>query len=335
MKTLPGALLAAFLAHAALAADPRAGHAVDTPPQDSHAAQSFEEQAADPHAAHRTEGQAEDPHAAHGTEGQAEDPHAGHGVDEEGPTPTGAPAPEAAYSGPRHAADALFGPAEMDRARQVLRHEHGAMTTHGVLVDRLETVLESGRDGYVWDAQGWYGSDLDKLWIKTEGEGRFGGPAEEAELQVLWSRAVTPWFDAQAGVRYDFRPDPGRAHLVLGLQGLMPYLFEVDAAAFVSEEGDVSARLEAEYDLRVTQRLVVQPRAELELAVQDVPELGIGSGVNDLELGLRLRYEVVPELAPYVGLEWTRSFGETADFARAEGEDTSDMVFVAGATFWF
>lgn len=335
MKTLAALLAAALLAAApARAEDPHAAHAMETPQQDTHAGHGAGEQAADPHAGHAPGEPPADPHATPEPEERTRDPHAGHGVRQEEPPPE-APPPPAAYAGPRHAADVLFDPADMARARHVLHLEHGAMSTRGVWVDRLETPLESGRDGYAWDAQGWYGGDLNKLWIKTEGKGRFGGRAEEVELQALWSRAVTPWFDAQAGVRYDFRPEPARAYLVLGLQGVMPYLFQVDAAAFVSEEGDVSARLEAEYELLITQRLILQPRAQVELSAQDVPELGVGSGVSDLELGLRLRYEVIRELAPYLGLEWERAFGETADFARAEGADTNDVFIVAGVNFRF
>jgi copper resistance protein B len=289
--------------------------------------------AQDPHAGHGAETEAQDRHTGHRAEEQVKDPHAGHAAEEA--EPARKEAPPAAYSGPRHAADTLFEPADMDRARRGLHHEHGGMTTRGLLVDRLETRLDSGEDGYAWDAQAWYGGDVDRLWIRTEGEGCFGGRTERAELQALWSRAVTPWFDLQAGVRYDFRPQPERGYLVLGLQGLVPYLFEVDAAAFVSDDGDVSARFEAEYDLLITQRLVLRPRAEVELALQEVPELGIGSGISKVEAGLRLRYEFAREFAPYAGLQWERALGDTADFSRAEGRSTNELLVVAGVNFWF
>jgi copper resistance protein B len=136
-------------------------------------------------------------------------------------------------------------------------------------------------------------------------------------------------------VRHDFKPDPSRTYGVLGIQGLAPYWFEVDAAGFVSNEGDVSARLEAEYDFLFTQKLILQPRTELNFAVQDVKELGIGSGLSTAELGLRLRYEIVREFAPYVGVSWTRLVGKTEDFARDEGEDVSSVSFVAGVPLWF
>lgn len=286
-----------------------------------------------------------DPHAEHDTgttrpvaPASPTDPHAGHDMGKMGdpvPTPPEAPPPAAAFSGPRHAADSVFDPSVMEDARERLRADQGAITSYRVLVDRLEARIHDGRDGYEWDAEGWYGGDIDKLWIKTEGEGTFGKTPEDAEVQALWSRSITPWFDLQAGARYDFRPEPERGYAVVGLQGLVPYLFEIDTAAFVSNEGDVSARLEAEYELPLTQRLIVQPRAEINLAVQEVRELGIGSGINDVELGLRLRYELAREFAPYVGVSWERKLGKTADFARGEGESVDDLFFVAGVRLWF
>lgn len=205
-----------------------------------------------------------------------------------------------------------------------------------VLADRLEYQTNEGDDLLLWDAQGWIGGDYNKLWVKTEGEYLFGSDRfEEAETQALYSRAIARYWDVQAGVRHDFKPDPSRTYGVIGLQGLAPYWFEVDSALFVSDEGDVTARIEAEYDLLFTQRLILQPRAELNFAFQDVDELGIGSGLSTAELGLRLRYEIRREIAPYIGVSWTRSVGDTADFARTEGEDPGKVSFVAGIRLWF
>lgn len=250
------------------------------------------------------------------------------------PTPE-PPPPQEAYSGPRHAADMLFDPGEMTRARAHLRAEQGAFKTYWIMVDRLDARFREGRDGYLWDAQAWYGGDIHKLWLKTEGEGTFDESTEQAEIQAVWSRAVTPWFDFQLGARHDFRPEPERTHLVLGLQGLVPYEYEIDAAAFLSEEGDLTARLEAEYDLQITQRLILQPRLELDFSAQDIPEIGTGSGVSSGELGARLRYEFAREFAPYVGIEYERRFGGTADYARAAGEDTGGWNVLAGLRAWF
>jgi copper resistance protein B len=238
-------------------------------------------------------------------------------------------------SGPAHAADQLFGAQAMAEAREGIRREHGDMTLGKLLIDRIEAKVRDGRDGYAWDAQGWYGGDIDKLWVKTEGEGAFGQAVEQAEVQALWSHAIGPFFDLQAGARYDIRPRPDRGYLVVGVQGLAPYWFEVDAAAFVSTKGDLSARVEAEYDQRITQKLILQPRIEFDLTAQDVPELGIGAGLSTAELGLRLRYELKPQFAPYIGVEYERAFGNTADLRRAAGEDVGGWSLLLGLRAWF
>lgn len=192
-----------------------------------------------------------------------------------------------------------------------------------------------GENVYAWDAQGWVGTDYDKLFLKSEGEQVLGGDLEQAEVQLLYSRLISDFFDAQVGVRYDFRPDPERAYGVIGLQGLAPQFFEVDAALFVSEKGDVSARFEAEYELLITQQLVLQPSAELDIAVQEVEELGIGSGPSGVELGLRLRYEITREFAPYIGVHYESDLFNTADLTRDEGEDVDAISVVAGLRLFF
>jgi copper resistance protein B len=250
--------------------------------------------------------------------------------------PPVAPPPRAAFSGPENAADTVWDPQLMARKRQEeLIAEHGGYTGYMVLFDRLEYRATDGRDGFAWDAEGWYGGDYDRLWIKTEGEGEFGRAVESAEVQALYSRAIGPWFNLQAGVRYDLRPRPDRGHLVVGVQGLAPYWFEIDAAAFLSEKGDLTARFEAEYDQRITNRLILQPRVEFDLAAQDVRELGVGAGLSTIEVGLRLRYEIEREFAPYVGVEYERRLGDTADFATAAGEDIGGWAFLVGLRSWF
>lgn len=266
--------------------------------------------------------------------------HQGHDRDgHDAAIPQSGPPPEA-FAGPEHAADTLFPRETMAEARAALLPELGGAMHRLFSIDRLEARLANGDDGYVWEFNAWYGGDIDKLWIKSEGEGEFGGSLEEAEIQALWSHAIGPYFDVQAGIRYDIRPNsvhhgPDRAHAVLGIQGLAPYFFEIDMAGFLSDAGDLTARIEAEYDQRITQRLILQPRIELSLAAQDIPEIGIGSGLSGLEAGLRLRYEVVPEFAPYIGVEWQRQFGATADFSRAAGGDPDRTVFLAGVKLWF
>lgn len=233
-------------------------------------------------------------------------------------------------------ADAYNDPAAQARARRALYREHGGGANYFVLGDRLEYQSNGGLSALLFDGQGWWGTDRNKLWLKSEIEYDFDARRfHEAEIEALWSRPIARYFDLQAGVRHDFEPDPSRNYGVIGVQGLAPYWFEIDAAVFVSGHGDITARFEAEYDLLLMQRLVLQPRTELNFAAQSVSELGIGSGLSTAELGLRLRYEITRQFAPYVGVNWTRSVGETADFARADGEDPSSISFVAGLRFWF
>jgi len=188
---------------------------------------------------------------------------------------------------------------------------------------------------FSWEAQGWIGDDYHKLWFKTQGDDLIDGPVQNAEMQVLYSRVIAAFWDLQLGARYDVNPNPSRGYAVFGVQGLAPYFFDVDAAAFVSNKGDVSARLEAEYELLITQRLIAKPSAEINAAIQDVEELGIGSGLSEVELGMRFRYEIVRELAPYLGVSWERAIGPTADRARRNGTDVGELTFVTGVRFWF
>ncbi len=191
-----------------------------------------------------------------------------------------------------------------------------------------------------WEAQGWHGSDYQKLWLKTEGEQSVEGASEgEAEVQALYSRVIAPFWDFQVGARYDKRwgpgPDIDRWFGVVGVQGFSPYEFETELALFVSEDADVSARLTATTDFLITQRLILQPRLETEVAAQGVSEFQVGQGVNYVDLGLRLRYEFKREFAPYVGVNWIRSLGETEDLIRADGGQVSDLALVFGISLWF
>lgn len=247
-------------------------------------------------------------------------------------TPASAAAPEAPAG---RAADRVHPPEEMAKARARLHAEHGGGTFGQLLIDRAEYRLEDGRDQFHWDAEAWWGGDLHRLVLTSEGEGTFGGEVEHAEMQALYAHTLDPYWDLQAGIRHDIRPNPSRTYAVLGVEGLAPYWFEVEAALFLSEKGDVLGRIEASYDQRITQRLILQPRAELNLAAQDVTDLGIGAGLSDAELGLRLRYEIRREFAPYVGLSYERKFGETGRLARGAGEDKDATALVAGIRLWF
>ncbi len=209
-----------------------------------------------------------------------------------------------------------------------------------VLFDQLEYQSMDGSDALRWDVLGWFGGDYNRLWVETEGEQRTDGDGGEIErIDVQYGRLIAPFWDFQVGLGYQRLygpgPDQDRVWAVVGLQGLAPYWFEVDANFRVSEDGDVSADLEAEYDLLVTQRLILQPRFETEFAAQEVEEFGLGSGFNSVGLSMRLRYEIRRGFAPYIGISWTRKLGDTADLARAEGEDTDDLALVGGLRFWF
>lgn len=257
----------------------------------------------------------------------------GHGAMDMTPIPEGPP-PASAGSGPPRAADAIWGADAMRASRNALRTENGGMNVFWFQGDRAEYRAREGGDGYLWDVQGYYGGDTDKFWFKSEGEGAFGEQVESAEIQGLWSHAIGPWWDLQAGVRQDLT-GPERTHAVIGVQGLAPYTFEVDAAAFLSNKGDLTASIEAELDQRITQRLLLQPRAEVSLSAQDIPELGIGAGLDSVELGLRLRYEIAREFAPYIGVEQEWKVGKSADYAHLAGEDPSVTNYVVGVRFWF
>ncbi len=208
-----------------------------------------------------------------------------------------------------------------------------------VLFDQLEYRAHEGADTFEWDAQGWIGTDWNKLWVKTEGGVALsGGRAADLEVQALYSRMIAPFWDVQAGLRYDRVFDGGqedRVLAVIGVQGLAPYRFEVEPALFISADGDVSARLAASYDLLFTQRLILQPRFESNVAVQRVRRFGVGRGLNDVQIEARLRYEIRREFAPYLGVSWTRKIGDTANLAEAAGEDVGTLSFVAGLRLWF
>jgi copper resistance protein B len=209
-----------------------------------------------------------------------------------------------------------------------------------LLVNQLEYQVGDSANSFGWDAVSWYGGDYNRLWLKTEGEWRTSGErGGEAEVQALYGRLIAPFWDFQAGLRYDQFSGAGfdrsRGFAVIGLQGLTPYRFEIEPALFISQDGDVSARLTATYDILLTQRLILQPRMDFNVAVQSVEDFDVGEGVNSLGLGLRLRYEIRREFAPYIGVQWLRQFGETADISRRGGGSAEDIAVVFGVRLWF
>jgi copper resistance protein B len=273
------------------------------------------------------------PEQHQGRQAPAADPHAGHAPAAVAPEPaipdTPPPPPPTEFY-----ADRRYSPESMKAARGQLRREHGAVIYSRVLVDVAEARLRDGPDGYGWEAEAFFGGDIHRFVLKSEGEGARGHGVEAAEVQALYSKAVAPYFDLQAGVRHDFEPK-GRTYLTVGTEGMFPYWFDVEAAAFLSTKGEVMARVEGSMDFRLTQRLILRPQAELSFAAQDTRATGIGSGLSSAELGLRLRYEIRREFAPYVGVTYERLFGRTADYARAEGEDRDAASLVVGVRAWF
>jgi copper resistance protein B len=201
-------------------------------------------------------------------------------------------------------------------------------------VDQLEIRSDNENSLFVWDAEGWVGKDLNKFWIKTDGEYN-NDQIEETEIQALYSRAVAPFWDLQLGWRRNIRPSPDRDWLAIGVKGLAPYFFDIDTALFVGDNGRTAARLQVEYEMMITQRLILTPEIELNLYGKDDPDVDVGSGLSDIEVGLRLRYEIRREFAPYIGVNWTHLYGDTADYARMEDEDIDDFQLVFGIRSWF
>lgn len=280
---------------------------------------------------------------AFGAQAQS-DPHAGHhghhGHHGGAAAPAAAPAQPPPAPPPQgevdHAADLYFDPARMARARAQLRAENGDIRLGAVFIDRLEAAFGEGETELAFEAQAWRGGDINRLWLKLEGEGAAGGRLEAAQAQLLYSRAVSPFWNLQAGVRQDLNrhgADPG--HLVLGAHGLAPHWWEVDGALFLSTDGELTAKAEAEYDQRLTQRLILQPRLEVTLAAEDAPTQGLGAGLTTWSAGMRLRYELAREFAPYVGVSWSGAAGDTAKLRRSQGEETQETRLLLGVRTWF
>lgn len=201
--------------------------------------------------------------------------------------------------------------------------------------DRLESRFYDGGQSVLWDVQSWIGRDYNKLYLESEGEWVNKEELEAAQVELLYGRTISSFWDFRAGARYDFEPNPERGFAVIGLQGLAPQWLEVELNGYLSEDGDVSAGLEVEYDILLSQRLILQPRLESEVSAQDIPEYGVGAGFTGIELGLRLRYELSRKFAPYVGVSWESALGETANIIEADGGDPDRTVFVVGVRFWF
>ncbi len=259
---------------------------------------------------------------------QSADPHAGHGsASSAGEAPADARDPNA-YADGLTLDSGPYIPAGVQPPHMADDHDFASL-----LVDRLEWV--GGDDGEfgAYDAQAWFGRTYRKLVLKAEGD-YDDGELDWSTTELLYSRAVASYWDLQGGARFDTGPGPERGWLAFGAEGLAPYWFEVEATAYLGENGRTGLKLQAEYELLLTQRLILQPRLELEANGKNDPKNATGQGLSSGSAGMRLRYEITRQLAPYVGVEWARNFGNTADYAHEEGGVTSEMRVVAGIRIW-
>ena len=202
------------------------------------------------------------------------------------------------------------------------------------MLDQLEYVQGRNGGGVAWDGRARIGYNLNQLWLRSQGQYAHG-KTRDADAELLWGHAVAPYWNVMTGVRHDFGGGPARNWAALGIQGLAPYLFYVEATAYVGPSGRTAARLKSEYDLLITQRLILTPELEANIYGRSDPARRLGSGVSDVSAALRLRYEVRRWLAPYVGIGWSRKFGATAAYARSDHEPVLDHQFMAGVRFWF
>jgi copper resistance protein B len=210
---------------------------------------------------------------------------------------------------------------------------HDQAVSYFVLIDQFE--WQGGGDGSAidWDTKGWIGGDVNRFWFRTEGKEEDG--LEQAQAHFLYGRAISPWWDLVLGVRQDFRPGPPQTWAAVGFRGLAPYWIEVEATAYVGEAGRTHFRFETEYELLLTNRLVLQPLVEMEIYGKSDPEHEMGAGLSTLDAGIRIRYEIRREIAPYVGVAWREKFGETADLAEAAGKETGSTQAAFGVRLWF
>jgi copper resistance protein B len=297
------------------------------------AARDMHDMHADPRNASSTDAGADGASSQEDVERQHRHPevqeHAAHArqpaSDDDGRPPSGHVAPPP----PQHGMESMTA-AEMV---EVMGMDDRARFGH-VAFDRFEYVDAGDGHALAWSARASYGGDIDRFAVRSEGE-RANGSFEHADAELLWSHAIAPFWDSQVGVRRNFGDGPGRNWAAFGVHGLAPYWFEVGATAYLGEQGRTALRAEIEYELLLTQRLVLQPRLELNAYGRRDPAARIGAGLADAEVGLRLRYEIRREVAPYIGVERRQRFGASADYARADGNDPGDTQWVVGVRFWF
>jgi copper resistance protein B len=267
--------------------------------------------------------------------------HPGHGShgDRTGlPQPAGADPGQAVHAAGAATREPVPAPTDADRAAAFPALAHGHSHGHGlhslVRFNRMEAWDADGRGGQAWEGKAWLGGDLQRLWLRSDGERRHG-QLESADLELLYGRGLTAWWDVLAGVRHDFAPGRSRDWLAVGVQGMAPYKFDVAATAYLGPGGQSAFKAEVEYELLLGPRLVLQPLLEVELHGRGDSTRHVGAGLSTAEAGLRLRYELHRRFAPYVGLVHERSFGRTADLRTGQGEPVRDTRWVAGVRFWF
>ncbi|MFD4838000.1 copper resistance protein B [Achromobacter sp. NPDC058515] len=207
--------------------------------------------------------------------------------------------------------------------------------TWQVLFDKFGVARNrDGQNSLEWDGRFWFGTPTDRLLIKTEGERESGG-GSDGKVEAFWSHAVSPFWDLQLGARRDVGTGPKRNWAAIGIEGALPYNIELETTAYAGPSGRTALALKAEYDLLLTQRLIFTPELEASLYGKNDPERGIGSGLSQGSLSLRLRYEVTREFAPYIGVSFERKFGQTARYAADAGASRSQTAVMAGVRYWF
>ena len=294
-------------------ADPHAGHAMPADPHAGHAMPNAED--------HSSHGTAADPHAGHA---MPTDPHTGHNMQTSSGTPR-EPIPTPTKQ-------------DFDDAFPVLKPhpmEHAPSFNSLVVFDHLEAWDNAHGSGQAWGIDSWFGNDINRLWIRSEGE-RSENALGDWSVDALYGHSISPWWDVVAGVRQDNnRESPDLTRAAFGLQGMSPYKFEVSAMAYIGGPRKAELAFEVEYDVLLTNRLILQPVVEASIVADDDPRRGVGKGLSSVEAGLRLRYEFTRKFAPYVGFVHERAFGNTADMHRDAGEGVSESRWVAGVRFWF
>lgn len=263
----------------------------------------------------------------------AQDEHAHHAAheatQEKIPSPSSdAPADHVAPPPPEHPMMPMSGDAMIDAMGM-----DDEATFAKIKIDRLERAFGGDSPAVSWDIDAWLGGDFDKLRIRSEGE-RVRGATEDADVEALWSHAVAPFWDTEIGVRHDVGSGPRRTWAAFGVQGLAPYWFELGATVYVGESGRTALRVEADYDLSLTQKLILQPRAEINGYGASDRSAGIRAGLSEVSVGLRLRYELRREFAPYVGLEKPQSLGPNANLAGRGYRSENDVVWMIGIRLW-